>query len=67
MLEATMILIQMSTETRTLRQAMRDVLPAPAFSRARPLPQDLHGNQDLHSTCGSGRARERASTGSRGT
>ncbi len=32
----------------------------PASSRARPLPQGHHSRQDLHSTCGSGRARERA-------
>ncbi|MET3676551.1 hypothetical protein ABIB24_003538 [Pseudomonas sp. UYEF17] len=39
------------------------LMPGSASSRACPLPQDHHRLQDLHRTCGSGRARERARSG----
>ena len=38
-------------------------VPGRAYSRARPLPQDHHKLHDLHRTCGSGHARERAGSG----
>ena len=43
--------------------ALAGWLPVPPLSRARPFPQDNHNPQVLWGTCGSGRARERASTG----
>ncbi len=60
LLESALVQVQMPAEPRNFALRLVNVPEGPASSRARPLPQGHHSRQALHSTCGSGRARERA-------
>ena len=65
LLETALVQVRIPTEPQDFAPGISDVFSGLAFSRACPLPQVHLRPQGLHSTCGSGQARERAGAESR--